>query len=101
MWEELDMKVQVNHNSLVIGPFGGSREIATIDVRVDDGAHKLEFTMPFFKSSGRNAGKIKGEWYPIMGVWWISHLEQGKISKYVQKITEMSAGNINNLDDGC
>lgn len=52
-------------NEYTIKPF---RMIGLIDVGIayDDTIERV--TLPFFRSSGTNSGKIKGLWYPIVGI---------------------------------
>jgi len=52
-------------NLYTITPF---RMIGLIDVSIQykDGIERV--TLPFFRSSGTNLGKIKGLWYPIVGI---------------------------------
>lgn len=52
-------------NLYTIKPF---RVIGLIDVDIeyDDGVERV--ILPFFRSSGSNSGKIKGLWYPIVGI---------------------------------
>lgn len=37
-----------------------------VDIRYSDGIERV--TLPFFRSSGTNGGKIRGLWYPIVGI---------------------------------
>ena len=52
-------------NLYTIEPF---RVIGLIDVDIeyDDGIERV--ILPFFRSSGTNSGKIRGLWYPIVGI---------------------------------
>ena len=52
-------------NLYTIDPF---RVIGLIDVDIeyDDGIERV--ILPFFRSSGTNSGKIRGLWYPIVGI---------------------------------
>ena len=52
-------------NLYTIEPF---RVIVLIDVDIeyDDGIERV--ILPFFRSSGTNSGKIRGLWYPIVGI---------------------------------
>lgn len=52
-------------NEYTVKPF---RMIGLIDVGIvyDDTIERV--TLPFFRSSGTNSGKIKGLWYPIVGI---------------------------------
>lgn len=52
-------------NKYTMKPF---RMIGLIDVGImyDEAIERV--TLPFFRSSGTNSGKIKGLWYPIVGI---------------------------------
>ena len=52
-------------NEYSIEPF---RMIGLIDVSVEYTYGIERVTLPFFRSSGTNSGKIKGLWYPIVGI---------------------------------
>lgn len=52
-------------NLYTIKPF---RMIGLIDVRIKYSYGIERVTLPFFRSSGTNSGKIKGLWYPIVGI---------------------------------
>lgn len=41
-------------------------ELIDVDIEYDDGVERV--TLPFFRSSGTNSGKINGLWYPIVGI---------------------------------
>ncbi|EDT76137.1 hypothetical protein CBY_0391, partial [Clostridium butyricum 5521] len=42
--------------------------IGLIDVGIIYNESIERVTLPFFRSSGTNSGKIKGLWYPIAGI---------------------------------
>ena len=44
------------------------RMIGLIDVGIIYNESIERVTLPFFRSSGTNSGKIKGLWYPIAGI---------------------------------
>ena len=44
------------------------REIALIDVVAEVKGEKQICRLPFYRSSGTNSEKVKGEWYPILGI---------------------------------
>ena len=44
------------------------RMIGLIDVSIKYIYGMEKVTLPFFRSSGTNSGKIKGLWYPIVGI---------------------------------
>lgn len=44
------------------------RMIGLIDLSIKYGYGEEKVTLPFFRSSGTNSGKIKGLWYPIVGI---------------------------------
>lgn len=44
------------------------RMIGLIDVNIKYNENIELVTLPFFRSSGTNSGKIKGLWYPIVGI---------------------------------
>ena len=44
------------------------RVIGLIEVEIYFKNEKEKVTIPFFRSSGTNGGKIKGMWYPIVGI---------------------------------
>ncbi|HAX72028.1 MAG TPA: hypothetical protein DCY20_00740 [Firmicutes bacterium] len=48
-----------------VDPF---RMIGLIDVNVEYSYGIERVTLPFYRSSGTNNGKIKGLWYPIVGI---------------------------------
>lgn len=52
-------------NLFTIDPF---RVIGLIDVNIkyEDAVERV--TLPFFRSSGTNSGKVRGLWYPIVGI---------------------------------
>lgn len=52
-------------NVYTLEPF---RMIGLIDVRIKYSYGIERVTLPFFRSSGTNSGKIKGLWYPIVGI---------------------------------
>jgi len=52
-------------NMYSIEPF---RMIGLIDVSIKYTYGIERVTLPFFRSSGTNSGKIKGLWYPIVGI---------------------------------
>lgn len=52
-------------NVYSIEPF---RMIGLIDVSIEYTYGIERVTLPFFRSSGTNSGKIKGLWYPIVGI---------------------------------
>lgn len=52
-------------NLYTIEPF---RMIGLIDVDIIYNNSIEKVTLPFFRSSGTNSGKIKGLWYPIAGI---------------------------------
>jgi len=52
-------------NSFSTRPF---RMIGLIDVNIQYPYGIERVTLPFFRSSGTNLGKIKGLWYPIVGI---------------------------------
>lgn len=52
-------------NEYSIEPF---RMIGLIDVSIQYTYGIERVTLPFFRSSGTNSGKIKGLWYPIAGI---------------------------------
>lgn len=52
-------------NEYSIEPF---RMIGLIDVSIEYTYGIERVTLPFFRSSGTNSGKIKGLWYPIVGI---------------------------------
>lgn len=52
-------------NLYTIEPF---RMIGLIDVDIMYNNSIERVTLPFFRSSGTNSGKIKGLWYPIAGI---------------------------------
>ena len=52
-------------NEYSIEPF---RMIGLIDVSIQYTYGIERVTLPFFRSSGTNSGKIKGLWYPIVGI---------------------------------
>jgi len=52
-------------NLYSIEPF---RMIGLIDVSIEYYYGIEKVTLPFYRSSGTNSGKIKGLWYPIVGI---------------------------------
>lgn len=52
-------------NLYTIDPF---RVIGLIDVNIEYDYGLERVTLPFFRSSGTNSGKIRGLWYPIVGI---------------------------------
>ena len=52
-------------NVYSVEPF---RMIGLIDVSIEYTYGIERVTLPFFRSSGTNSGKIKGLWYPIVGI---------------------------------
>lgn len=66
-------------NVYTIHPF---RMIGLIDVDIifHDSIEKV--TLPYFRSSGTNSGKIKGLWYPIAGI----KLKDGRFSEFTSYI---------------
>lgn len=44
------------------------RVIGLIDVSINYVYGNEKVTLPFYRSSGTNSGKIKGLWYPILGI---------------------------------
>ena len=66
-------------NVYTIHPF---RMIGLIDVDIifNDSIEKV--TLPFFRSSGTNSGKIEGLWYPIAGI----KLKDGKFTEFTSYI---------------
>ncbi|HCW53527.1 MAG TPA: hypothetical protein DG753_07300 [Clostridium sp.] len=66
-------------NAYTVHPF---RMIGLIDVDIifNDSIEKV--TLPYFRSSGTNSGKIKGLWYPIVGI----KLKDGKFKEFTPYI---------------
>ena len=66
-------------NVYTIHPF---RMIGLIDVDIifHDSIEKV--TLPYFRSSGTNSGKIEGLWYPIAGI----KLKDGRFSEFTSYI---------------
>lgn len=52
-------------NVYTMEPF---RVIGLIDVTIEYYYGVEKVTLPFYRSSGTNSGKIKGLWYPIVGI---------------------------------
>lgn len=52
-------------NIYTVKPF---RMIGLIDLSIKYVYGEEKVTLPFFRSSGTNSGKIKGLWYPIVGI---------------------------------
>lgn len=52
-------------NSYTVKPF---RVIGLIDVKIEYDYGKEIVTLPYYRSSGTNGGKIEGVWYPIAGI---------------------------------
>lgn len=52
-------------NLYTVQPF---RVIGLIDVDIEYKYGVERVTLPFFRSSGTNSGKIRGLWYPIVGI---------------------------------
>lgn len=52
-------------NLYTVEPF---RVIGLIDVNIEYDYGVEIVTLPFFRSSGTNSGKVKGLWYPIVGI---------------------------------
>lgn len=69
----------------------GNRYLGFIDVeiRFNDTIERL--TIGFYRSSGTNAGKIKGDWYPIIGVK-TSHGEFTEFTNFQNHILNASVG---------
>lgn len=62
-------------NSYSRKPF---RAIGLIDVSIKYGYGIEKVTLAFYRSSGTNDGKIKGLWYPIVGI----KIESGKFTEF-------------------
>lgn len=56
-------------NKYTVKPF---RMIGLIDVRIKYDYGVETVTLAYFRSSGTNSGKIKGLWYPIVGIKIVS-----------------------------
>lgn len=61
--EMVENSVRTNIYSL--NPY---REIALVNVRIKIYGEEQICMLPFYRSSGTNSGKIKGEWYPLLGI---------------------------------
>lgn len=46
----------------------GNRYLGLVDVSAQVNGVDERLTLGFYRSSGTNAGKIKGQWYPIIGI---------------------------------
>lgn len=51
-----------------------------VDIRYDYGVERV--TLAFYRSSGTNNGKIKGLWYPIVGI----KMESGRFTEFTELI---------------
>lgn len=50
----------------------GNRFLGFVDVSATIDGETQRLTLGFYRSSGTNSGKIKGQWYPIIGIKSIS-----------------------------
>ena len=67
------------------------RMIGLIDVDIKYGETIERVTLPFYRSSGTNNGKIKGLWYPIVGLKIYSgdfHEFSPYVNEIFSKVTE-------------
>lgn len=50
----------------------GNRFLGFVDVSATINGEAQRLTLGFYRSSGTNSGKVKGQWYPILGIKSIS-----------------------------
>lgn len=58
------------------------RMIGIIDVDIEVSENIERVTLAFFRSSGTNSGKIKGLWYPIVGI----KLNNGEFNEFTPRL---------------
>ena len=54
-----------------------------VDIKYDYGIERV--TLPFYRSSGTNNGKIKGLWYPIVGI----KIESGNFTEFSKTVNNI------------
>lgn len=76
--------MKIYHDSFRANIYGLEpfRMIGLIDVGIIYNYSIERVTLPFFRSSGTNSGKIKGLWYPIAGI----KINDGKFTEFTSFI---------------
>lgn len=62
------------------------RVIGLIDVKLKSDNDTFIVTLPFYRSSGTNSGKVKGEWYPIIGI----KENKGEFYEFSERLNNLS-----------
>lgn len=88
--------VKIDEQSLIVGIIP-LRKIALINIEIDDGYDEnIKVNIPFYQSTGTNSGKIKGQWYPILGIF----KKEEFIHKGIKFFIKNSCRNYDELNDG-
>ncbi len=63
-----EMKIlQCNLDEIRVADYG-HRKLAIVEVLATYGGETVRFNLGFYRSTGVNAGKTQGQWYPIVGI---------------------------------
>lgn len=72
------------------------REIALVDVWVDVNGETQRCALPFYRSSGTNSGKVRGVWYPILGI----KEKDGEFCEFGQYVNAILNKNVKSVSAG-